>query len=578
LIITSSTGVVFSGGDEVSIFTTATNSSGVLVNASVLVSVLYPNGTTLINGTATLESQGRTKFNFTLSGTVEIGVYAVNVDANYSGDVDSDQTSFQVSSLLEELGGSFVVQMSDFDEVAAGGQYRTKVWIFDLNGSLLAPDVTPTITLFDPVRNIIVSGVSMNLDSVGIYTYNFTTSSSQMDGTWETVANVTVGGVSVFPSDFWELESSPAEVKINAITDNTVPTITADITITNEGSGSQEYQYEYCIVVDQTNACGGGDDTDYASRAKLLAAGESFNPLLTLNVPVAGDYYFKIVVFFGTETSGASQLFTAVAEGVVTPPSVGGGGGGGGGGVVAVPIEPEAPEVITGLSVSVRILERYLEVKPGDKVAAEISISGLLVDRDEVLTFEVVDANGKVYASNFEGLSEIGSTKLLREIILPKDIATDKYWFSARVTRDGTSANGRDSFDVVVTKAIFPPIFEPEAGVTFPLLLLLLLIILVLLILMILWRRRKNEKHKKRIIRTLVHKHGAHEIRKHIDITEEGYSSESGPGITDKKESHHETYKKHEKTSKITKIHKPDRKIKSYSPRGDKSKRIEPYF
>ena len=47
-------------------------------------------------------------------------------------------------------------------------------------------------------------------------------------------------------------------------------------------------------------------------------------------MPNPGNYYFKVVGYFGTENSVASRSFTAVAS-IVTPPSGGGGGGGGGG-------------------------------------------------------------------------------------------------------------------------------------------------------------------------------------------------------------------------------------------------------
>jgi len=67
-------------------------------------------------------------------------------------------------------------------------------------------------------------------------------------------------------------------------------------------------------------------------------------------------------------------LFTAIEDGVVSPPAPSGDGGGGGGGAAEIP-----PEVIEGksylLNVNVDILSKYLEVIPGDEVAAEIIIS-----------------------------------------------------------------------------------------------------------------------------------------------------------------------------------------------------------
>jgi hypothetical protein len=106
-----------------------------------------------------------------------------------------------------------------------------------------------------------------------------------------------------------------------------VPNITADVRITNEGFTSFEYYYEWCVVTDLNNDCGGGDDTYYSSASKLINSGENFDTTLSSVVAIPGNYYFKVAVNYGTEKSGASRSFVAVSSVVV-----GGGGGGGGGG------------------------------------------------------------------------------------------------------------------------------------------------------------------------------------------------------------------------------------------------------
>jgi len=119
------------------------------------------------------------------------------------------------------------------------------------------------------------------------------------------------------------LRESPAQVLINSITDTTIPSITANITITNEGSIDTEYQYEWCVVSDIGNSCGGGDDVFYSSGAKLIIAGENWITTKDTTVADVGTYYFKLVVHYGANYSVASQVFTAIS----------GGGGGGSGGV-----------------------------------------------------------------------------------------------------------------------------------------------------------------------------------------------------------------------------------------------------
>jgi hypothetical protein len=119
------------------------------------------------------------------------------------------------------------------------------------------------------------------------------------------------------------LRESPAQVVINGITDNTIPSISANITITNEGNIDTEYQYEWCVVSDISNSCGGGDDIFYASGAKLITSGSDWTVVKDATVPSIGTYYFKLVAHYGINYSTASQIFTAIT-------AIGGGNNGGG--------------------------------------------------------------------------------------------------------------------------------------------------------------------------------------------------------------------------------------------------------
>jgi hypothetical protein len=121
------------------------------------------------------------------------------------------------------------------------------------------------------------------------------------------------------------LRESPAQVIINSVSGNT-PTAIANLTITNEGLTATEYQYEWCVVSDINNSCGGGDDVYHGTGAKLINPGEDWNTNLTATVSSAGSYYFKVVVYYGVNSSGSSRSFT------ITNPTSGGGGSSGGGG------------------------------------------------------------------------------------------------------------------------------------------------------------------------------------------------------------------------------------------------------
>ncbi len=222
---------------------------------------------------------------------------------------------------------------SDFGTVAAGSNYLATVRT-TYNGTLTDSNNTPTVTLYDPSRNVIVSGVAMTRISTGTYSYSYTTTSGSPAGTWEAVFSAGVDtGKTLSGSDYWTVVSSPAQVIINSISDTVAPEISANVTITNEGLTGYEYQYEWCVVSSIDNACGGGNDTFHGIAAKFINAGEDFNTTLTATVPNDGNYFFKLVVYFGDDSSGASRSFAVTGgTGGGSPPSGGGGGGGGGGG------------------------------------------------------------------------------------------------------------------------------------------------------------------------------------------------------------------------------------------------------
>jgi hypothetical protein len=312
LRIISSVGALYIPGETVNVYSTVYDAHNNLVSATVTVEVYKPDGTLLTSGTSTEQTIGFFKFSFELATSTPLGTYEVRTKASYQGKEAYHIISFEVQKFSSS---DWTVVVSDVGEVMASKPYRAKVWILDYQSQPTDPYTTPKITIYDANRNKVVDSVSMTKIDIGIYEYTYVVPSNAAQGTWETVVDVEVEpGKIIQGNDYWEVEGSPAQVKINAITDNTVPTITANVTITNEGSANYEYHYEYCIVDSQDNQCNGGDDIDYGMGAKLIAAGQSWTTDLTLNVPSPGTYWFKVYVYWGTERSTAVQQFNAVSE------------------------------------------------------------------------------------------------------------------------------------------------------------------------------------------------------------------------------------------------------------------------
>lgn len=274
------------------------------------------------------------------------------------GESTDATSSATVFGKIKEIRGSqtsgWNVYLSDFNQVLIGNVYRAKLFVMNYESVLTDAFATPTIVVYDASRNIVVENVSMTKVATGIYEYTYTVAGSATQGVWETEASATVeSGKIIKTNDYWEVEGSPAQVLINSISDNSIPSIAASVTVSNEGLSGYEYQYEWCVVSTESNSCGGGDDVAYSSAAKYINAGTDWNTTLSATVSTAGSYWFKLLVYYGTETSGSSLAFNAVVAATPTPTPeavvIGGGGGGGGGSDLPVPTPvPTVMDKITG--------------------------------------------------------------------------------------------------------------------------------------------------------------------------------------------------------------------------------------
>lgn len=345
----------FFAGDTVPMDVQVINfSTGSPINDAItIISIYNPSGTKIVNQQVMnyiSGSNGIYRFSFTIPSTD--GVYLYEVKAEKGGQSGFGAANFQVGTMAIMASEVSIIKSdvviiktaqqqaakvtaSDVSELQSGKTYRLKIWVEDFESNPVDAFAVPTVTLYDGVRNIVVASSSMAKLSTGTYEFIYFTNSGQVQGLWEASVFVPLSSAKTANrSDFFQLLGSPAQVKINSISDNTVPSIAANIIITNEGGAPFEYQYEYCIIAEQLNQCGGSDDVAYALAAKLINPGQDFVTDLTLTVPGPGDYFFKIVVYWGTERSGASKQFTAIAEvggpapiPTPTPVTISGGGG-----------------------------------------------------------------------------------------------------------------------------------------------------------------------------------------------------------------------------------------------------------
>lgn len=224
--------------------------------------------------------------------------------------LDSVQNS--INNIRDSQQNNYTLSLENSDKVHIGDTYRLKLSILNYESKPINASSTPNILIYDSSRNIAVPSTAMSQLSTGIYEYTFNVASSSPAGNWESVVTANMDGVNnIIKSKFWEVTGSPAQVIINSMSSITIPNISANVTITNEGNAPYEYQYEWCVVSTQTEQCSNGNNIYYGSAAKLIQPNEDFNTTLTATVPNAGNYWFKLIVHYGNQTSSATRSFVA---------------------------------------------------------------------------------------------------------------------------------------------------------------------------------------------------------------------------------------------------------------------------
>ncbi len=235
-----------------------------------------------------------------------------------------DTMQAAVSSVRTSQQALYNVEISGARAVQIGNIYRATLTIEDYETNPVSASSTPTILIYDSSRAVALATTTMTEISTGVYEATYAIPVGATSGLYESIISAHVGGSTITRTNYWQATGAPSQVIINSISDSSVPSISANVTISNEGNAPYEYKYEWCVVISQNNQCGGGNDIAYASAAKLVSPGASFNTTLKLTVPNAGNYWFKVVNYYGTKSSSASRSFTAVTK----KASVSTGGGG----------------------------------------------------------------------------------------------------------------------------------------------------------------------------------------------------------------------------------------------------------
>ncbi len=295
------------------------------------------------------------------------------VNANTNSVVENASSSLasaiETRATLSSQQAGWVVTMSDFGETTTGQAYRVRLTTLNYESVPTDSASLPIITITDSAGSEkLPGGTTMIRDSAGVYHYNYTVPTDAVGGTWETqVATEVESGKTINTNDYWRISSSPADVLILSMADRIIPVVTASVKLMNKGTAGSDFYYVYCVVDSEANQCGGNDDVDYKSMTEYINPGETLSRSLSLDVPTAGTYWFKLKARALNEVNWAASAEQFIAESGVVGPSCGdgscnggetcnscsadcgqcnnnGGGGGGGGGGTPPPVNPPPPD------------------------------------------------------------------------------------------------------------------------------------------------------------------------------------------------------------------------------------------
>jgi hypothetical protein len=475
----------------------------------------------------------------TISGTEPVSNQAMTWFATglYNYTYSASSTSSYVAivtctqSLLEYVGittfstqgfsitGGNIVELKGFDEVVADNDYRTKLWIFDINGNPIDADSVPTVILYDANENPVTGWVSMTKNGTGIYTYSYTTSSGQIEGDWETKVNVTVNGITIYPSEFWDLVGGIFDVRNIVINNPAVNSLQISVTTENMGGAAKDLTLQWALTrIDTEEQLDAGADTfavsAYSTRDWVIYPTTSY--VGPVKILFLGTYS-------GTEKAGAFKLFSTTSE-IVTPPSEDTGGGGGG--TIVPRITGGVIEEISILTIDTKILERYSDIFTGEKIVAEIIIS-YSPPTEEVknagLDYHVEDLEGNVIMSASELISVKGETKILREFNLPNQTGVGGYWFVSNIEYGDLTASSKDRFNIVEEKPEEekPAVVEKRDWEFFSIksfIWLIIILLIIIIIILLITRRRKRGYAKPQSKRKIYGFGSKRKIRKEKDL------------------------------------------------------------
>ncbi|MCX6742486.1 MAG: hypothetical protein NTX24_04940 [Candidatus Pacearchaeota archaeon] len=234
----------------------------------------------------------------------------VNRTDNYSFYVYASSTSF------------LTLDLESSPDVSGVGPLQVSATLFD--GKNVNAD-SIRATLYDPLNNLIIDNVSMTLVETGMYSMNYTTSSSSTQGNWKWVVRATRGSNALAKQIFSHFVGGPFDVRNIAIIDNQVQDLEISVIVENKGAG-QDVTVEWNLTRTDT-----GETLDSGADTFYVAGASSTVYTAYPSTPYVGEVKITFVAHYsGTEKAGAYSIFNTV-EGGPTPPQIGGGGGGGGG-------------------------------------------------------------------------------------------------------------------------------------------------------------------------------------------------------------------------------------------------------
>jgi hypothetical protein len=432
-----------------------------MYNATVLIS---PGGVHAYWDIASNQVDGEYYWNCTLTGSI---------------------MHLQVPFFVSNASSNFVLHDFSIDSLVAGSpRYPNEEALVEAtftneNGTAVDPDAI-NLTIYTSNGNVWTTATKQNFskDAYNIWSYAKDIESNPTTGMYSISMLASYNGMTSSKTvQFRIATGGPYKVYLECPTSSYVGRdLICNVILKDEGEAATESIST--VWVDENNNGIIDSGEPQAAFSKRTVPFQNVTQPVAINIPstqINGLYNVRISTSYVNSAQPNSEASDSVL--FATPPAdtgTGGTTGGANGGTssdggstgetgnnqIVTPLSPAgtgqtctAPDKFR--DVSVRVLDDYRVVAPDSKILVELVVYNLGESgiKNALVTYCIKKESGEIIRCLEENVTLSTKTQLIKEILLPKNMAEGGYYISAQVSYDNKTVSSEATFTVVGTSS-----------------------------------------------------------------------------------------------------------------------------